>query len=124
MAVDGLEPCADRKPYVVAAIPKPMKVRNDRDRGQQTGRRDSSRVILKQTDWSETTADASDSRADSDGHVACQRSGLPVIRGRQLGKECERGDHLLELVPRCAFWRGTIGPDGVGEVEHSATSIG
>jgi hypothetical protein len=39
--VDRLETCADWKPYVVAAIPKPVKMPNDPDRGHQSGRRDS-----------------------------------------------------------------------------------
>ena len=37
----ALEPCEDWSPYVVAAIPKPVKVPNDPDRVERSGRRDS-----------------------------------------------------------------------------------
>jgi hypothetical protein len=40
--VDRLEPCEDWRHYVVAAIPKPVKVPNDPDRGHRSGRRGSS----------------------------------------------------------------------------------
>jgi hypothetical protein len=41
--VDRLEPCEDWRPYIVAAIPKPVKVAPDDDGGcHRSGRRDSS----------------------------------------------------------------------------------
>jgi hypothetical protein len=54
--VDRLEPAEVWRPYIVAAIPEPVKVPTGGGGVQQSGRRDSMSPMLKQFGWSETSA--------------------------------------------------------------------
>jgi hypothetical protein len=53
--VDRLEPCADWKPYVAAAIPKPVKVPPADDGCHRSGRRDSNPLSAPSVHYASAT---------------------------------------------------------------------